>query len=64
MARLKKVAYDTPDSKLGGVRIELTFEKFMTTDDVCKVLRPDKHKFFWWFVELFNHSTIHLNVYS
>ena len=78
MARLKKVVYDKPDSKLGGVRIELTFENCMTTDDVYKVLRPDKHNFIWWFMELFqftspshnstlwfyHHSTIDVNVYS
>ena len=58
MARLKKVVYDKPDSKLGGVRIELTFENCMTTDDVYKVLRPDKHNFIWGFMELFQFTSI------
>ena len=58
VALLKKVVYDPPDSKLGGVRIELTFENFMTTDDVYKVLRPDKHNFIWRFMELFQFTPI------
>ena len=58
MARLKKVVYDKPDSKLGGVRIELTFENCLTTDDVYKVLRPDTNNFIWWFMELFQFTPI------